>query len=100
MSEHDFVVVDTLLKPPALEQISNYLLRSTIWFDVTNGAALVAHLDDGLVLQSVLDIGKHLAAAVTTSSEDIAANVYRVSNVYATLMNVSDSRLGPVAAGS
>ena len=50
---HDFVVVDVILKEAALLELSRLLLSSTVWFDVTNGAAFAAHHNDGLAFPSV-----------------------------------------------
>lgn len=50
---HDFLVVDVILQEAALRSISRLLLSSTVWFDVTNGAAFAAHHDEGLVFPAV-----------------------------------------------
>lgn len=48
----DYFVVDVVVQDPHLEQITSQLMRSTIWFDLTNGAALCSHYDDGLSFHS------------------------------------------------
>lgn len=53
LQSHDFVVVDVILKDAALRELSRLLLSSTVWFDVTNGAAFAAHHNDGLAFPSV-----------------------------------------------
>lgn len=53
LQTHDFVVVDVILKDAALRELSRLLLASTVWFDVTNGAAFAAHHDDGLAFPSL-----------------------------------------------
>jgi hypothetical protein len=48
LDRNDFVVLDVLLQPKSLDSIRKILTTSTIWYDATNGAAFVAHFDDGL----------------------------------------------------
>ncbi len=44
----DFLVLDVVLTPTAISAMSKALLASTIWFDAANGAAFVAHHNEGL----------------------------------------------------
>jgi hypothetical protein len=97
LQQMDFVVVDTVLRPKALQRLTDYLLRSTIWFDVTNGAALVSHMDDGLVFEGLQRLGQLLATALTPKNAT-TTKPYRVVDMYALAMNVSSSRDGPVAS--
>ena len=53
LQANDFIVVDVILKEAALQELSRLLLSSTVWFDVTNGAAFASHHDDGLTFRSV-----------------------------------------------
>ncbi len=58
LRENDFLVVDVLLREPAMRQLSAALLTSTVWFDSTNGLSFAAHFDDGLVLESVRNLAQ------------------------------------------
>ena len=53
LHSNDFIVVDVILQTAALNELSRLLLSSTVFFDVTNGAAFASHADDGLVFKSM-----------------------------------------------
>ncbi len=44
----DYTIFDFILYPEILQLMSDMLLMSTIWFDVTNSRSFVSHFDDGL----------------------------------------------------
>lgn len=80
---NDFVVVDVILQPTAFQRMSEYLMRSTIWFDCTNGLAAVAHFDDGLVDDSFAHLAQQLAWALSVNGLR-----YKVVKYYATSMSL------------
>lgn len=45
----DFAVVDIIVTPEVLTSLASVLLKSTFYYDVTNGISYVSHYDDGLV---------------------------------------------------
>lgn len=53
MLQHDFLVLDLLLKQEYLEHCVNALLQSSVWFDSSNGVAVVSHHDQGLIFPSI-----------------------------------------------
>ena len=51
---------DNFLSPEALESLRNYLLKSTIWFEVKKGGYLGAYLNDGLASPLIFQIAEEL----------------------------------------
>ena len=51
---------DNFLSPEALESLRNYLLKSTIWFEVKKGGYLGAYLNDGLASPLIFQIADEL----------------------------------------
>lgn len=51
---------DNFLSPEALENLRNYLLKSTIWFEVKTGGYLGAYLNEGLASPLILQIAEEL----------------------------------------
>lgn len=94
LAEHDFIVFDDILTEAALQLLSDMLLQSTIWFDLTNGMAFVAHHDDGLPQSAFRDLATLLAAALSSPSRR-----FRVVKYYAVAMKVADGFEGPLAIG-
>ncbi len=57
IDELDYIVTDSVIDDKSRHKISDLLLLSTVWFDVTNGRAFVAHSDDGLSSPIFNDLG-------------------------------------------
>lgn len=57
-SDVDYFVVDVVMQEPFLDRVTNQLARSTIWFDLTNGATFCSHFDDGLFFHSFKDLSQ------------------------------------------
>lgn len=114
---HDFLVVDVILQQAALRSISRTLLTSSVWFDVTNGAAFAAHHDEGLVFPEVhalvqvrnvyiiypywilnslfLYFLQHVALALSSEEKPLA-----VSSFYAISMGLQHKSYSPVFMGN
>lgn len=58
LDRNDYIVLDVIMQQNALQDLHASLLNSSIWFDVTNGAAFVSHHDDGLMLSSVMSLAQ------------------------------------------
>ncbi|WP_269623976.1 tetratricopeptide repeat protein [Prochlorococcus marinus] len=60
--DHEFglTYIDDLLSPTALESLRNFLLGSTIWFDVKKGGYLGAYLKEGLANPLIIQIANEL----------------------------------------
>ena len=60
--EDDFglTYIDNFLSPTALNYLRNFLLGSTIWFDVKNNGYLGAHLHEGLANPLIIQIADEL----------------------------------------
>jgi len=54
----DYIVMDVVLEHRAAKVLSEMLLSSTVWFDVTNGRSFVSHANDGLVHDAFLTLSK------------------------------------------
>lgn len=58
----DFMVLDGAVQQERIGALRNQLSLSSVWFDVTNGAAFAAHSSDGLdfskLLDSIAKVGK------------------------------------------
>lgn len=87
LMQNDFLVVDVIMQSMALRQLSEVLLGSTVWFDVTNGASFVSHYDEGLVFDSIRSVVKQISYAL---SPDPTQSI-RVSSYYAVAMSLSAS---------
>ena len=96
LEDNDFIVLDGVLKQSTVNSITNFLLKSTIWFDVTNGGALAAHFDDSPIDQSIVLLTKLLASALSTDGEP----PLQVVRAFSLAMNISTTRSGPIAAGT
>jgi hypothetical protein len=60
--------VDELLTEPALAALSSTLMLSTIYFDLTNGQAFVAHDDDGLAFDAFRKASEEISRALPGTS--------------------------------
>lgn len=87
LMQNDFLVVDVIMQPTALRQLSEVLLGSTVWFDVTNGASFVSHYDDGLVFESISSVVKQISFALSPDP----SKPIRVSSYYAVAMSLGAS---------
>lgn len=87
LMQNDFLVVDVIMQPTALRQLSEVLLGSTVWFDVTNGASFVSHYDEGLVFDSISSVVKQISYALSPNP----SQPVRVSSYYAVAMSLSAS---------
>ena len=60
--DHEFglAYVDNFLTPEALDSIRNFLLGSTIWFDIKKDGYIGAYLEEGLANPLILQIAEEL----------------------------------------
>ena len=84
-TRNDFIVVDVILQPMALEKMNAFLMLSTVWFDCTNGFASVSHHDDGLVDDSFAHLAQQLGWALSVDGLQ-----YRVVKYYAVAMTLGE----------
>lgn len=83
LTKNDFIVVDVILQPTALKKMNEFLMLSTVWFDSTNGVAVVSHHDDGLVDDSFAHLAQQLGWALSVDGLQ-----YRVVKYYAIAMTL------------
>jgi len=57
LAQNDFAVLDIVIESRAARELTQSMLMSTIWFDVTNGVVFAAHPDDGLYFPEFQKIG-------------------------------------------
>ena len=91
MAQNDYAVVDVILRPAILSLLSEAALASTIWYDVTNGNAFVAHHDDGLVHDAYARLAAELAASFSSQES------FRVVKYYAVALNLQEIHEGPLS---
>ena len=60
--DHEFglTYIDNFLTPEALESLREFLLESTIWFDIKKGGYLGAYLNQGLATPLIIQIADEL----------------------------------------
>ena len=112
--QHDYLVIDVMLRAQALHGLTQALLASTIWFDATNGAAFAAHPDDGLVLPELQSLAQQLAWALSPASVEgrgagsatrsgtatgTGDGFLRVERYYVIAMPLTHDGRGPVSMG-
>lgn len=92
LAENDFLVLDVILQKQTLAALSDLLLRSTIWFDVSNGISFVSHCNDGLVHPSFGILAKLVAHMLSVDSNKPAS----VSKYFTIAMDDRINALSPV----
>ena len=95
LQRNDFAVVDVVLESKAVLEMSNALLTSTIWYDMTKGNTFAAHPDDGLVHSVFKECTQEIAMAMSAS----AGRPFKVDSYYALAVDLSTKGTGPLSMG-
>lgn len=94
LESSDFLVIDQVLHADVIDQLSSILLKSTIWFDVTNGAAFCSHHDHGLVHHQFQFLSQQIAYLFSEPEEKL-----RVVKYFTLAMDLTKSGFSPVVLG-
>ena len=95
LERNDFAVVDIILESKAAKEMTDILLTSTIWYDLTKGNAFAAHPDDGLVHSVFTKFSQEIAASMSKPSE----RPFRIDRYYTLAVDLSSQNTGPLSMG-
>jgi hypothetical protein len=101
------VVVDVILTPQVLDSLTDTLLMSNIWFDLTDGWTFMAHNDDGLVHEVFKSLARNVAGALSPASSSPPSlstspensEIFRVVKYRAVVMSLLETHSSPLAIG-
>eukprot|EP01038_Epipyxis_sp_PR26KG_P005866 gene5866-8090_t len=76
ITQNDFFVLDTIIKNEYIHKLNIMLMKSTIWFDVTNGNAFASHYDDSLYFKSFSYLAQQIAFSLSSSKKKMRVIKY------------------------